>query len=134
MPKNRFISIAALTLLASISLISCSSGQVNTGTTDLTTKTASTGNEQSYIGRAHSAPGISQCLSAASGPGTEIDAAVETTAICFAGGDLKKVTFYSNPRCNGNQVCSKRASIIVATVEFGCNGEITSAQCSQGSQ
>jgi hypothetical protein len=88
-------------------------------------------NDNALIGRAHSAPGIAQCLAEAnSSPLYEITAQVETTGICFAGGFLQTVTFYRTPVCH-QEPCPKPATEPVAQVVFGCEGEIVSATCLQ---
>lgn len=91
-------------------------------------------NDNALIGQARSAPGIAQCLADANNdPLYEIVAQVETNGICFVSGFIKTVTFYKTPVCHGNpqNPCPKPATEPVATVTFGCGGEILSAECLQ---
>jgi hypothetical protein len=95
----------------------------------INTVSAQSDNENSLIGRAHGA--AAQCLSDAHMPGYEINAQIETNAICFAGGFLQTVTFYQSPACHGNpsDPCPRPATRIVAEVTFGCEGEVISVTC-----
>lgn len=58
----------------------------------------------------------------------EIGGNVETISICFVSGFIKRVTLYSSPRCT-HPPCPKFPSRLVATVEFGCDGQVTSVVC-----
>lgn len=85
--------------------------------------------ENSYEGRATAA--VNQCLAEYRAQGFDIDAQTETTGICFASGFLTTVTFYKTVQCQDtpNRPCPKPATEAVASVTFGCAGEIISAQC-----
>ena len=85
--------------------------------------------DNSLIGRATGA--VAPCLAEVRAQGFDIDAQVETTGICFAGGFITTVTFYRTIHCvdNPQRPCPKPAVVPVATVTFGCEGEIISAEC-----
>ena len=83
-------------------------------------------NDAALIGRAHSAVGA--CLGAEHSGGAEIDAAVEITGICFVSGYNKRVNFWRSIRCN-QMPCPMLPTILVAWVDFDCEGNITGSWC-----
>jgi hypothetical protein len=86
-------------------------------------------NPNGLVGRAHGAPGIAQCIADANNdPLYEIVAQVETVSSCFAGGFITRVTFYKTPVCH-QEPCPRPATVPVAEVTFGCEGEIIGSQC-----
>ena len=85
--------------------------------------------DNSYTGRATAA--VNQCLAQYRAQGFDIVAQEETTGICIAGGFITTVTFYKTVRCvdTPQNPCPRPAAEPVATVTFGCEGEIISADC-----
>lgn len=89
---------------------------------------AQSNNDNALIGKARGA--AHECLEGYNGSNLEIGAYVETVGICFVSGDLKRVRFYAGPKCNNpNEPCPRFMSIIIATVDFGCDGEIVNVSC-----
>ena len=76
-------------------------------------------NDNSLIGRARAA--AHDCLQPYAG--YEITASVQSTNECG-----NTVTFAAGPRCTGNGPCPF-FEILVATVEFDCDGNVISVTC-----
>lgn len=55
-------------------------------------------------------------------------AQVETNGICIVSGELHKVTFYTTVKCH-QEPCPKPASVLVATVYFDCDNNVTLVEC-----
>ena len=74
---------------------------------------------------------IRACLKDARQPGYEIQSATTTVSVCFVSGEITRVDFFQDVRCNenGGSPCPKPAARLVASAEFGCNGELVSALC-----
>jgi hypothetical protein len=87
---------------------------------------AQSSNDENLIGKARGA--AHDCLNAYLSNGIAVDAGVETTGICFVSGELHKVTFYTSVRCH-NEPCPKPASVLIATVYFDCDDNVTSVEC-----
>jgi hypothetical protein len=84
--------------------------------------------DDALIGKAHGA--AHDCLQPyLSNPIYEVGSSIETTGICFVEGFLKRVTFYAGPACHGPGPCPAFATRIVATVDFGCEGEVIGVTC-----
>jgi hypothetical protein len=84
------------------------------------------GNDNGLIGKAHGA--ASDCINNYTSQGIAVAANVETTGICFVSGSLHKVTFYTTVKCH-NEPCPKPASVLVATVYFDCDNNVSSVEC-----
>jgi hypothetical protein len=89
------------------------------------TLTAQT-NDNNLIGKARGA--AADCLNNYYSQGIAIAAGVETTGICFVSGELHKVNFYTTVRCH-NEPCPKPASVLVATVYFDCDNNVSLVEC-----
>ena len=86
---------------------------------------AQSSSDQGLIGRAKGA--AHECLQNA--PTTwEINGYAETLGICFVDGFITRVTLAASFRCH-TEVCPKIADRIIATVDFGCDGEIIGVTC-----
>lgn len=83
--------------------------------------------DNSLIGRARGA--AHECLQPYHG-NYEINASVETISICFVSGEINRVTFTASPKCSGNGPCPF-FEILVATVEFDCDGNVASVNCTE---
>ncbi len=83
--------------------------------------------ERQYIAKARAA--VRSCLEAAREPGWEIIPSVHTVSACFAGGFITEVNFAKQMRCPKRGPCPMAPTVIVATVQFGCNNEIMSTSC-----
>ncbi|MFL5753015.1 MAG: hypothetical protein ACJ76F_06380 [Bacteroidia bacterium] len=88
---------------------------------------AQSGNDNSLIGKARGA--AHECLQPYHGSFYQIDASVETIAICFVSGELSRVTFTAGPNCSGPGPCPAFPTRIIATVEFDCEGNVASVTC-----
>jgi len=91
-----------------------------------TANAQSNNNDKNLIGKARGA--AHECLTPFLSQGIAIDANVETTGICFVSGSLHKVTFYTTVRCN-TEPCPRPYSVLVATVYFDCDDNVTSVEC-----
>ncbi len=91
-----------------------------------TSLNAQSNNDNGLIGKARGA--AADCLQPYHSQGIAIAAGVETTGICFVSGSLHKVTFYTTVICH-NDPCPKPASILVATVYFDCDNNVSSVEC-----
>lgn len=87
---------------------------------------AQSNNDNSLIGKARGA--ASNCLNNFYSQGISVAASVETTGICFVSGALHKVTFYTTVKCH-TEPCPKVASMLVATVYFDCDNNVTLVEC-----
>lgn len=87
---------------------------------------AQCGNDQALIGQAIAA--AHDCLHNVKH--RRIRAYVETTSICFYTGSLRRVTLYTTPYCPPGFYCPQYV-ILLATVEFGCDGQVTSVTCGE---
>lgn len=84
------------------------------------------GNDNQLIAKArHSAK---DCINDNTPAGMIVVANVETTGICFVSGSLHKVTFYTTVKCH-NEPCPKPASMLVATVYFDCDNNVSTVEC-----
>ena len=92
----------------------------------LVTVNAQNGNDQNLIGKATGA--AHECLTPYRSQGFDLAANVETTGICFVSGALHKVTFYTTVKCH-TEPCPRPASILVATVYFDCDNNVSSVEC-----
>ena len=89
---------------------------------------AQSGNDNNLIGKARGA--AADCLNEYHSQGIAIAANVQTTGICFVSGSLHKVDFYTTINCH-KQPCPKPFSVLVATVYFDCDNNVTSVECSK---
>lgn len=87
---------------------------------------AQSGNDNNLIAKARQV--ATDCINTNTTPQTAIAAQVETTGICFVSGELHKVSFYTTVRCH-QQPCPKPASVLVATVYFDCDDNVTLVEC-----
>lgn len=85
---------------------------------------AQSASDNSLIGKARAA--AHDCLQQYAG--MDINASVQTTGICFAGGTTSRVTFSAGPRCSGNGPCPY-FMVLAATVDFDCEGNVISVNC-----
>lgn len=70
-----------------------------------------------------------ECLQAYTGGVYEITSTTEVTGICFVQGFTYRVSFYAGPKCNGTGPCPAFPTRLVATVDFGCAGEVFGVTC-----
>lgn len=91
-----------------------------------TSVNAQSGNDNNLIAKARQA--ASDCINNYTSPNTTVAASVETTGICFVSGELHKVTFYTTVKCH-QQPCPKPMSVLVATVYFDCDNNVSSVEC-----
>ena len=56
---------------------------------------------------------------------------VQTSGICFVSGELHTASVLWAPpsNCPVGSYCPTPAPVVIASVEFGCNDEITSVRC-----
>lgn len=85
-------------------------------------------NDNNLIGKARGA--AANCINAYTSHGVAVAAQVETTGICFVSGELHKVSFYTTVKCH-QEPCPKPASILVATVYFDCEDNVTLVECAK---
>jgi len=85
-------------------------------------------NNNNLIGKARGA--AADCINNYTSQGIAVAAGVETTGICFVSGELHKVTFYTTVKCH-QEPCPKPASILVATVYFDCDDNVTLVECAK---
>ena len=71
---------------------------------------------------------VNECIQNAKQAGYDVHGAVETTAICIVSGELKHVEFWGTPKCAPNMYCTQ-VIVPVATVDFGCEGEVVGTTC-----
>jgi hypothetical protein len=81
----------------------------------------------SLEGRARGA--AHDCLDAYRGGTYEITTSTDVTGICFVEGFTYRVSIYAGPKCNGKGPCPTFPTVLVATVDFGCEGEILNVTC-----
>ena len=86
-------------------------------------------NNSNLMGQALSSNTIQACVAAAREPGYVIQSSTTTVSVCFVSGEIKRVDFYREIRCIPNQPCPDAPIRLVASAEFGCNGELISAVC-----
>lgn len=86
------------------------------------------GNDNQLISKARHA--AADCIKNTLPEGMIATGSVETTGICFVSGELHKVTFYSTIRCN-QEPCPRPMSILLATVYFDCDDNITLVECAK---
>ena len=89
---------------------------------------AQSGNDNNLIGKARGA--AADCINNYTSQGIAVAAGVETTGICFVSGELHKVTFYTTVKCH-QEPCPKPASVLVATVYFDCDDNVTLVECAK---
>ena len=83
--------------------------------------------DNSLEGRARGA--AHECLQPYHGGLYEITTSTDVTGICFVEGFTHRVSIYAGPKCNGNGPCPTFPTVLVATVDFGCEGEIMNVIC-----
>lgn len=83
--------------------------------------------DKAYIAKARSAVG--SCLDQAREPGWQIIPSVHIVSACFAGGYITEVNFAKQIRCPRKGPCPMAPTMLVATVQFGCDNEIMSTSC-----
>lgn len=93
-----------------------------------TSLNAQNGNDNNLIGKARGA--AADCLNDYTSQGIAIAPQVETTGICFVSGELHKVSFYTTVKCH-QEPCPKPASVLVATVYFDCDDNVTLVECAK---
>jgi len=86
-------------------------------------------NDNSLFGRANAEVG--PCLAQARAEGFGVIALLETTGTCEGGGSIQTVSFFRTVNCQDTPTrpCPDPLLIQLASVTFGCNGEVISAQC-----
>lgn len=96
----------------------------------LTFSTVLSQNDNGLIGRARGA--AADCLNDYNGNNWIVSSSVNIVGSCFAGGFITEVSFSARPvslPC-GEEGCPPPAlPIIIASVQFGCGGEIISNSC-----
>jgi hypothetical protein len=93
----------------------------------LTTVKAQSTNPNALEGRARGA--AHECLQPYHSGIYEITASTDVTGICFVQGFTYRVSFYAGPKCNGTGPCPTFPTRLIATVDFGCEGEILAMNC-----
>lgn len=83
-------------------------------------------NNQNLVGKARGA--AHECLRQYVSNGIAVGASVETTGICFVSGSMHKVSFYTTIKCQ-QEPCPRPASVLIATVYFDCDDNVTSVEC-----
>lgn len=81
-------------------------------------------NDNSLIGRAKGA--AHECLADFNGPDWDVKASVNELGICFVSGTIKEVVFIAY---HAPSPYARFMPIVVARVQFGCDGEIVSTEC-----
>lgn len=71
---------------------------------------------------------VNECIQNARQAGYDVLSGVNVTGICFVSGEMKQVTFWGNPKCAGNMYCTQ-VSVMVATVDLGCDDEVLATSC-----
>jgi hypothetical protein len=84
-------------------------------------------NDNALEGKARGA--AHECLDAYHSGIYEISSSTEVTGICFVEGFTYRVSFYAGPKCNGTGPCPAFPTVLVATVDFGCEGEVFAVTC-----
>jgi len=84
--------------------------------------------ENKLVAKARQA--ASDCIDPYVAQGISVVGQVETVGICFASGELHKVSFFTTVKCN-KLPCPKPVSILVASVYFDCSENITLVECSK---
>lgn len=73
---------------------------------------------------------VKDCIKSAREPGWDIVSNVHTVSACFAGGFITDVNFSKQISCPPNEpLCPRAPSILVATVQFGCDNTVITHQC-----
>ena len=73
---------------------------------------------------------VKECIKSAKEPAWDIVSSVNVVSSCFAGGFITDVDFYKQLHCKVNDpFCPRAIRTHVATVQFGCDNEVISAQC-----
>lgn len=70
-----------------------------------------------------------ECLQGYNSGSFEITTSTEVTGICFVEGFLYRVSIYVGPKCNGTGPCPAFPTVLAATVDFGCGGEVFGVTC-----
>ncbi|MBI1836668.1 MAG: hypothetical protein HYR91_05330 [Flavobacteriia bacterium] len=84
--------------------------------------------DNSLIGRAKGA--AHNCLQDFNSNQWNITANVNDISICFVDGTIKEVTFIATPKLSGDIYPLVRIMpIVIASVQFDCNGNIISEAC-----
>lgn len=85
-------------------------------------------NDNGLIGRAQGA--AHECLQNFNSSDWNINANVNDVAICFVSGTIKEVVFIATPKLpKGIYPMVRIMPIVVARVQFDCNGDIISTDC-----
>lgn len=80
--------------------------------------------DNSLIGKARGA--AHECLQDYNGKDWNVTASVNDVAICFVSGTIKEVVFIAY---HAPSPYIRIAPIVIARVQFGCDGEIVSTEC-----
>jgi hypothetical protein len=71
------------------------------------------------------------CIDDAKEPGFTVVAQTHVVSACFASGFITEVSLYKTVTCH-KEPCGRPAATLLATVEFGCDDEVTWAECHIG--
>lgn len=90
------------------------------------------GDDANLKGRVMSDATVQACVQAAKSahPGLQTVVQSETVSTCIVSGSIERVTIFQLGHCPGNilEVCMP-AAFLVATVDVGCEGEISTVTC-----
>ena len=96
----------------------------------LTAVAARAGDEQGLIGKVHALPEIRACIQDANTTIYQVSGMVTATGICKVSGETHRVDLIKSPFCNpSGAICPAAPTVIIASVEFGCENEVLSAVC-----
>ncbi|MCE3297181.1 MAG: hypothetical protein K0R65_2895 [Crocinitomicaceae bacterium] len=88
-------------------------------------------NDNGLIGKARGA--AHECLQPFHGNDWIVNASVNTLSICFVSGFIQEVMFTAQPAnqgpVGGEEGHPPALPIVIAVVQFGCDGEIISSSC-----
>lgn len=79
-----------------------------------------------YVNRARTE--VRECLADAREPGWDVVGQSYVVSAGFAGGFITEVDFYKTIACH-KQPCPRPAAELVATVQFGCDDQISYGEC-----
>lgn len=83
-------------------------------------------NDRKLIAKARVA--ASDCIRPYLKKGYKVEGSVEIVSSCFYKGFISKVTFYTIIPCH-KQPCPKAPSLLVATVYFNCDDNVSQVEC-----
>lgn len=93
--------------------------------------TAFAQNDNGLIGKARGA--ANECLQPFRGNDWVVTASVNTLSICFVSGFIQEVVFSAQPAnqgpVGGEEGHPPALPIVIAVVQFGCDGELISTSC-----